>query len=87
MYDIPGTPLMALSSGVTTALEQTSALAPTYLVVTETAGGAISGYWVTGKPVRASNPKRTMKTDITRDKTGLRMNKPTMVMFIWMPAL
>ena len=43
MYAMPGTPLMALSNGVTTALMHDSALAPVYLVVTVTSGGAISG--------------------------------------------
>ena len=57
--------------GVTTALAHTSALAPVYLVVTVTAGGAISGYCVTGNLVKANKPSNTMNTDITIDNTGL----------------
>ncbi|MNE70123.1 hypothetical protein D3C80_1658940 [compost metagenome] len=62
---------MALSSGVTTAFEQTSAFAPVYRVVTETAGGAISGYCVTGSEVIANNPSSTMKIEMTSESTGL----------------
>jgi hypothetical protein len=57
--------------GVTTALAQTSAFAPVYLVVTVTAGGAISGYCVTGNSVKANKPRNTINTDITIDNTGL----------------
>jgi hypothetical protein len=66
--------LIALSSGVTTALAQTSAFAPVYLVVTETAGGAISGYCVTEREVRAKSPSNTKNKEITNDNTGLLIN-------------
>ena len=67
---MPGTPLMALSRGVTTALAHTSAFAPVYLVVTETAGGAMSGYCVMGKTNIDNTPNSTKNIDITNDKTG-----------------
>jgi hypothetical protein len=71
MYVIPGTPFIALSMGVTTALAHTSALAPVYLVVTVTAGGAISGYCVTGNWVSDNKPINKIITDTTIDNTGL----------------
>src|SRR5690348_3878780 len=43
MYVMPGTPLIALSNGVVTALVHTSAFAPVYFAVTTTEGGTISG--------------------------------------------
>ena len=74
MYDIPGTPLMALSKGVTTAFTHVSALAPVYFVVTVTSGGAILGNCVIGNWVKAIIPSNRMKTEITIDKTGLSVN-------------
>jgi hypothetical protein len=71
---MPGTPFMALSSGITTAFEQTSALAPVYLVVTATAGGAISGYCVMGRPNIAKSPSNTINIDMTNERIGLLIN-------------
>jgi hypothetical protein len=54
-------------------LAQTSALAPVYLVVTETAGGAISGYCVTGSLNIASKPNNVINNEITKESIGRLM--------------
>ncbi len=74
IYAIPGTPLMALSKGVTTAFTHVSALAPVYFVVTVTSGGAILGNCVMGNCVKAIIPSNKIKIEITIDKTGLCVN-------------
>jgi hypothetical protein len=74
MYDIPGTPLMALSRVVTTAFTLVSALAPVYLVVTFTSGGAMSGNWLTGICSKAIIPSKVIRIEITSESTGLRIN-------------
>ena len=71
---MPGTPLIALSSGVTTALTQVSAFAPVYLVVTVTSGGAIFGNCVMGNCVIAITPNNKINTEITMDNMGLLVN-------------
>jgi hypothetical protein len=71
---MPGTPFIALSRGVTTALTQVSALAPVYFVVTVTSGGAMSGNWVIGNCVSANAPNRVIINEITIDRTGLCIN-------------
>jgi hypothetical protein len=71
---MPGTPFIALSSGVATALDKTSALAPVYFAVTVTEGGTISGNWVMGKVNKAKIPNNVMKTEITVDNMGLLIN-------------
>ena len=48
IYFMPGTPLIALSKGITTALIINSALAPGYSAVIFTLGGEITGNCVTG---------------------------------------
>jgi hypothetical protein len=70
MYAMPGTPLIALSKGVTTAFTQASAFAPINLVVTFTSGGAISGNWVIGNFVNDNKPSKVIMIEITIDKTG-----------------
>src|SRR5690606_2725486 len=67
---MPGTPLIALSSGVATASAHTWALAPVYLAVTVTEGGTISGNCVMGKVNSASTPSKEMINEITSDNTG-----------------
>jgi hypothetical protein len=74
---MPGTPLMALSSGVVTALVQTSALAPVYFAVTITLGGTISGNCVTGKVNNASTPNKVIKIEITKERIGRRIKVST----------
>lgn len=71
---MPGTPFMALSSGVATVLDITSALAPVYLAVTVTDGGTMSGNWVIGSDFIASNPRHVIIMDMTADRIGLLMN-------------
>src|SRR5687768_537235 len=66
---IPGTPLIAFSSGVATVFEQTSALAPRYLALTETDGGMMSGYWLMGSEKKDKAPSKTINKDITRERT------------------
>ena len=70
---MPGTPLMARSNGVATALAHTSALAPLYLARTVTDGGTMFGNCVTGSVNSAPTPSRVMKSEITSDSTGRRM--------------
>ena len=41
---MPSTPLIACSSGVVTAVSTVSAFAPVYTAITDTVGGATSGY-------------------------------------------
>jgi hypothetical protein len=75
---MPGTPFTARSIGVTTALEHTSAFAPVYFVVMVTDGGSISGYCVTGSCIKAINPRKTKRTEITIDNTGRLMKDDNM---------
>ncbi len=74
---------MARSKGVTTALAHTSALAPVYFVVTVTAGGAISGNYVTGSCVIAKSPNNRIIREITIDSTGLLMNVVNIFFRLW----
>ena len=76
---MPGTPLMARSRGVTTALMDVSALAPVYSVVTFTSGGAIEGNWVMGNCPIANTPSKVMMSDMTMDRTGLFMKLANML--------
>ena len=81
---MPGTPLMARSSGVTTAFTQVSALAPVYLVVTVTSGGAISGNWVTGSCESEISPRKVISNEITIDKIGRRIKLAVMGWINWL---
>src|SRR6185369_16781774 len=74
MYLIPGTPLMALSIGITTALIINSPFAPGYSATIFTLGGEIEGYWVTGNLAKAITPNKVMISEITIDRTGLCIN-------------
>ncbi|GAB3259505.1 hypothetical protein GCM10027347_23190 [Larkinella harenae] len=70
MYVILGTPLIARSMGIATALVLTWALAPVYMAVTVTEGGTMSGNWVTGKLTRANKPSNVINTEITAESKG-----------------
>src|SRR5690349_2329613 len=74
IYFIPGTPLIALSSGMITDLVINSPFAPGYSAVMFTLGGEMEGNWVTGNLVMASTPRKTMIKEITIDRTGLCIN-------------
>src|SRR5512139_859755 len=72
---MPGTPLIAFSSGAATVCSSTSADAPGYTACTVTTGGAISGYCATGSVRIAASPASTMKIEITAAKIGRSMKK------------
>jgi hypothetical protein len=74
MYFIPGTPLIALSKGITTDLIKSSLLAPGYSAVIFTFGGEIEGNCVIGSCIKASAPKKVIINDITIANTGLLIN-------------
>src|SRR4051812_5004820 len=69
------TPLIPCSSGATTVLATTSALAPGYWPLTRTSGGAMSGYCAKGSRVTATAPTITMTIDTTAAKIGRSMKK------------
>src|SRR5260370_26853894 len=69
------TPLIWSSIGDTTVEATTSALAPGYCPVTLMIGGAISGYWATGRRKNDTAPTITNTTDITAAKIGRSMKK------------
>src|SRR5260370_762044 len=69
------TPLMPCSSGATTVLATTSALAPGYCPLTRTTGGAMSGYCATGSRVTATVPTITKTIETTAAKIGRSMKK------------
>jgi hypothetical protein len=71
IYVIPSTPFICSSSGVTTELSTVSALAPWYVVLTITVGGATSGYCNIGSALSPNIPSITNIMDITVDRTGL----------------
>src|SRR6478736_6632433 len=68
---IPGTPLMASSSGSVICDSMTSAFATTYDVFTVTTGGSTLGNSRTPKKLKPINPNRIMTNDITMASTGL----------------
>jgi len=74
MYFIPGTPLIARSSGMITDLIISSPFAPGYSAVMFTFGGEMEGNCVTGNWVVANTPRNVIMSDITIDRTGLCMN-------------
>jgi hypothetical protein len=74
MYFIPGTPLIALSSGIMTDLIMSSPFAPGYSAVIFTFGGEMDGNCVTGKWLMAKTPRNTMISDITIERTGRCIN-------------
>src|SRR6478609_5184340 len=75
MYIMPSTPLTCCSIGAATVSATTWALAPGYEADTSTVGGAISGYWATGRVNSAMLPPSTMTIDSTEAKIGRLMKK------------
>src|SRR5262245_59526882 len=75
MYSIRSTPLTSCSMGVATVSATVRALAPGYVAVTWTVGGATSGYWAMGSLSRATPPTITMTTERTEAKIGRSMKK------------
>src|ERR1700754_1968285 len=69
------TPLIDSSSGVATVSARVSAVAPGKEAETTTVGGAISGYWATGRVGREMAPASTIRIDSTAAKIGLSMKK------------
>src|SRR5258705_1512977 len=69
------TPLICSSMGATTVEATTSALAPGYWPVTLMIGGAISGYWATGRRTNATTPRITNTIERTAAKIGRSMKK------------
>jgi hypothetical protein len=65
---------MALSNGMITDLIINSPFAPGYSAVTFTFGGEMEGNCVTGSLVIANTPRKTIMSDMTIDRTGLRIN-------------
>src|SRR3954447_20371142 len=70
---MPSTPLTCCSIGAATVSETTWALAPGYLQLTVTEGGAIWGYWASGRLNRAMPPASVMTIDRTAAKIGRSM--------------
>lgn len=75
MYFMPGTPLMARSSGTMAALVTVSELAPVYSTETLTSGGAMLGNKVIGRRPSAITPSKVRTIEMTADRTGRRMNR------------
>src|SRR5262245_36272495 len=80
------TPLICCSIGVTTVEATTSALAPGYCPETLMMGGAISGYWATGRRANDTAPTITKTIETTAAKMGrsmkkceIRIGRPTLV--------
>src|SRR4029450_8288145 len=69
------TPLICCSMGVTTVEATTSALAPGYCPETLIMGGAISGYWATGRRANDTAPTITKTIETTGAKMGGAMKK------------
>src|SRR6476620_7263034 len=84
------TPLIGCSIVVTTVAATPSALAPGYWPDTVMVGGAISGYWATGRRKKATPPKITKTIETTEAKIGRSMKKCEIRMdrhaVIWPPA-
>src|SRR3954471_23786018 len=69
------TPLTSCSIGVATVSATVLALAPGYVAVTWTVGGATSGYWAIGNCVSATPPTIRNTIDRTVAKIGRSMKK------------
>jgi hypothetical protein len=78
MYFIPGTPLIARSSGTIAAFVTVSAFAPVYSTDTFTSGGATLGNCVIGKPNIARPPSKVIIIEITTESIGRLIKVPTM---------
>ena len=72
---MPCTPLTCVSIGSATVSMTVLALAPGYLVVTETVGGTTFGYWAMGRRMSETSPINTMTIARTLDRTGRSMKK------------
>ena len=68
------TPLICSSNGAMTEFNTVDALAPVYVALTDTVGGAMSGYWVIGNVANPIAPRMTIKMEITVDSTGRLIN-------------
>src|SRR4051812_292567 len=75
MYSIRSTPFTSCSIGVATVSATTLALAPGYVAVTCTVGGATSGYWAIGSLGSATMPTIRITSDRTVAKIGRSMKK------------
>src|SRR6185503_3038770 len=75
MYSMPSTPFSACSSGAATVSAMTSALAPGYVALTPTVGGAMSGYIDTGSARNEASPAMTMNAETTIANNGRSMKK------------
>src|SRR4051812_3080024 len=69
------TPLTCCSMGVATDCSTSSALAPTYVVVTWMSGGVMSGYWEIGRRESDTAPTITVTIESTIATMGRRMKK------------
>jgi hypothetical protein len=58
------------------------ASAPVYVPITDTTGGVISGYWVTGRFRIDKTPTNTIIMEITIEVTGLLMNTSEIMIFL-----
>jgi hypothetical protein len=67
------TPLISCSIGAATVSATVSAEAPGYCAATVTVGGTMSGYWLIGRPTKASAPTMVMITAMTPAKIGRSM--------------
>ena len=74
MYIMFSTPLICSSNGAMTEFNTVDALAPVYVALTDTVGGAMSGYWVIGNVANPIAPRMTIKMEITVDSTGRLIN-------------
>ena len=74
MYIMFSTPLICSSRGAITEFNTVDALAPVYVALTDTVGGAMSGYCVIGSVANPIAPRITIKMGITVDSTGRLMN-------------
>src|SRR5580698_1864381 len=79
------TPLICSSIGVTTVEATTSALAPGYWPEMLMIGGAISGYWATGKRENDTPPRIKKTIEITAAKIGRSMKKCEMRILRFQP--
>src|SRR5690349_12387770 len=75
MYSIRSTPFTSASIGVATVSATVLALAPGYVAVTCTVGGATSGYCAIGNCVSATPPTIRITSDSTVAKMGRSMKK------------
>ncbi|MNY46906.1 hypothetical protein D3C86_1821310 [compost metagenome] len=84
MYVMPGTPLICVSMGVVVVCSTVWASAPVKLPLTVTVGGVTSGYWATGRVVRAMSPTRTSTTEDTIAVTGLFIKTSAIISYWFM---